>query len=326
MDQFDADFDDTTEVVQVLSPGSYFGDRFRIEEPIGYGATSAVFRATDLQTDKAVALKVLMCAAGEKELRARFQREQKILHSISHPSIVQIFGFGTEGSDQEHPWFALELLEGETLAEHIKKRGAMPLREVVEIATQIASALEAAHKRGVVHRDVKPANIVLTNGRVKLIDFGLSLIKDASKLTAKGHVVGTPRYMSPEIIASVRGAGPAADTYALAVTCYEMLSGSSPFSASDHGQLLGAILSGRRVPLSVKRPDLSSKVGEALDRALLVDPDERTESPLALARELTNTVSTPPPPPVRFRKLFVLAGVAVLLMLIFAALLVLLLR
>lgn len=309
----------------MLSPGSFFGDRFRIEEPIGFGATSAVFRATDLRTEERVALKVLMRAADEPEIRARFRREQEILHSISHPSIVKIFDFGTEGDSAKHPWFALELLDGETLAEHIERRGPMSLSEVCDIATQIASALSAAHERGVVHRDVKPANIVICSGRVKLIDFGLSLLADASKLTAQGHVVGTPRYMSPELIASVRSAGPAADTYALAVTCYEMLAGSSPFSASDHGQLLGAILAGRRVPISVKRPDLRPQVSNALDEGLHVDPDKRTQSPMDLALALSATLSIPPPAPGAQleRRAIVVSGLVVLLAFVLIALVIL---
>lgn len=270
-------FDEVTDVVNPLSPGSFFGDRFRIEASIGSGAMGAVFRATDLDSNDEVALKVLLRGSREEETRARFQREYDILSTLEHPGIVGIRGFGT--SENGWPWLAMELIEGESLRQRIK-RGPMSPQELLPILTATADALQAAHIAGVIHRDLKPDHVLLpSEGGVKLLDFGLSLALNADKLTQTGTLIGTPRYMAPEQIASAHGCDSRADIYALGIIAYEALTGDSPFVASDHGQLLGAIMTNRLEPLENRRPDLPAKLGEVLAKVMDKDPEVRFQTP-----------------------------------------------
>lgn len=274
--------DDPTEVVAPFAPGAFFGERFRIEEPLGVGAQGTVFRATDLERGEDVALKVLVAQRHDEELRQRFAREGEILRGLPHPAIVRIRGFG-HAADGRIPWLAMELIEGETLGARIRRKGRLDPEELVPVVRIIADALETAHLRGVVHRDLKPDHIFLVptdpSCVVRIIDFGLSRAVTAKRLTKTGSVLGTPRYMAPELIASARNAAPASDIYALGVVVYEALTGQSPFAASDHGQLLGAILQGRRQPLGALRPDLDPAIGEVLDKAMAPAPADRWTTP-----------------------------------------------
>ncbi len=280
------DEDDRTEVVVPFSPGSFFGERFRIEEPLGAGAMGTVFRATDLEKNEDVALKVLLKRRHDQELRERFAREAEILRRITHPAIVGIRGFG-HTADGQVPWLAMELIGGETLGARLRRAGRFDPEQLVPIVRAIADALETAHAHGVVHRDLKPDHIFLVPDDpasvVRIVDFGLSRTVTARKLTKTGSVLGTPRYMAPELLASARNAAPASDIYALGVIVYEALVGRSPFAASDHGQLLGAILQGRRQPVAEYRTELGPLVDEVLDRAMAREPGDRFNTPLEFA-------------------------------------------
>ncbi|MEM9860595.1 MAG: serine/threonine-protein kinase [Myxococcota bacterium] len=282
----DLDFfadDEATQVVGAMAPGSFFGDRFKIKGSLGAGSMGAVFEAADLQEgSRAVAVKVLLKGDASEKTRQRFQREYEILEAIDHPGIVQIYGYGYD-SDGKTPWLAMEKLEGETLRQRVKRKGPMSAANVSVILMKVAKALEAAHAKGVVHRDLKPDHVfLLEDGGVRLIDFGLSLMRDSKKLTATGTVIGTPRYMAPEQIASAHNSGAPADVYALGVVIYEALVGDSPFAASDHGQLLGAILSGRRTPLAEVRPELDF-LDESLNKAMAPKVEDRFQTPVAFA-------------------------------------------
>lgn len=284
---FDDDVEEATEVIGSMAPGSFFGDRFRIEGSLGAGAMGAVFHATDLMHNEVpVALKVMLKSSKNPQARERFEREYKALSTIKHVGIVDIYGFGYDVV-RRMPWLAMEKLDGETLRGCIKRKGALQPSRVAAIVAHIADALEAAHAQGVIHRDLKPDHIFLIgkSGKVKLIDFGLSLVRDAKKLTATGMVIGTPRYMAPEQIASAHAATEAADVYALGVVAYEALVGDSPFVASDQGQLLGAILAGRRKPLLEARPELPAALEDVLNQAMapLVENRYRTPSEFAAA-------------------------------------------
>jgi serine/threonine protein kinase len=278
---FDDSVEEATEVVGSMAPGSFFGDRFRLEGSLGAGAMGAVFHATDLRHDEhPVALKVMLKSSKDAEARQRFEREYKALSAIKHIGIVDIYGFGYDAS-RRMPWLAMEKLDGETLRGCIKRKGALEPRRVALIVGNVADALEAAHAKGVIHRDLKPDHIFLIgkSGKVKIIDFGLSLVRDSKKLTATGTVIGTPRYMAPEQIASAHAATEAADVYALGVVAYEALVGDSPFVASDQGQLLGAILAGRRKPLLEARPELSQELEDVLNKAMAPLVADRYQTP-----------------------------------------------
>ena len=266
-----------TDVVAPFSEGSFFGDRFRIDEILGVGAMGTVFRATDLKTDQSVALKVLLKARHDEDARDRFEREVEILGALDHPSIVSVRGFGH--AHGRVPWLAMELVQGESLGTLIRQFGALRPNDFQPLLKAICEPLQVAHDAGVVHRDLKPDHVLVTDDRrVKLIDFGLSSLATGKKLTATGTVIGTPRYMAPELLASARNASPASDVYALAVITYEALTGESPFTASDHGQLLGAIMQGKTQPLSAHLPEYPA-IDELLQRAMAKDPEQRPSSP-----------------------------------------------
>lgn len=280
-------FDDATEVVSPLSAGSFFADRFRIQGPLGMGGMSAVYAAKDLkENEREVALKVLIKHTADEETRGRFEREYEILKSIEHEGIVKIFAYG-HGNAKQKPWLAMEHLVGETLRSRVARENGLSPSQVAPILNATADALAAAHAEGIIHRDLKPDHVFLPaqGPLVKLLDFGLSLVTGSTKkLTATGTVLGTPRYMAPEQIASAHDAGTRADVYALGVIVYEALAGDSPFSASDQGQLLGAIMTGNVQPLLERRPDLDPEIAKVVEQAMHRDVEERIHSPRAFAR------------------------------------------
>src|SRR5690606_20274145 len=278
-------------------PGTVFADRFRLEAEIGMGGMSLVYAAQDLLRGRPVALKVLRFPEKKREIGLeRFRRETETLRLVNHPGIVGIEDCGVV--DTHTAWIAMELLEGETLRERVERTGPFSLHELLPIVATAADALAYAHSVGVVHRDLKPDNLFLPldprAASVKIIDFGLSRAADAKKLTQTGSVVGTPRYMAPEQIASAHTADPRVDVYALGLIVYEALAGKSPFVASDHGQLLGAIIQGRMEPLAGLRPDLSPDVARVIERATAPSPDDRYESAPAFAKALRKAAEGKP--------------------------------
>jgi eukaryotic-like serine/threonine-protein kinase len=290
---------ETTVVTQAFSPGSFFGDRFRIERLLGVGGMGNVYDAVDLENDRHVALKVLKKASAlTAEAGERFRREAEILAAARHPGIVGIHGFGQ--APDGTAWLAMELLAGETLRERVTREGAMSPAALVPILTAASDALTKAHSRGVVHRDLKPDHIFLpADGGfpVKVLDFGLSRAIGNKKLTKTGMVLGTPRYMSPEQIASAHASDGQSDVYALGVIVYEALTGKSPFVASDHGQLLGAILQSRIEPLAKVRPDLPQALGDVLIRSMAKDRAIRYKTPTDFAEDFARVVYGGAEPP-----------------------------
>lgn len=283
-----------------LRAGSSFGDRFQIERILGSGGMGSVYEATDLFRRKLVALKVLRFRREFiDDAGARFRREAEILSSLDHDNIVQIldYGYASDGT----PWLTMELLEGETLRSRLERSGALSKEELVELLKAAASALGEAHERGVIHRDLKPEHFfLLPSGSLKLLDFGLSLSASSKRLTKKGAIVGTPRYMAPEQILAASDAGAQADVYALGIVAYESLAGVSPFNAEDHGQLLGAISQGRSVPLIERCPDVSARLSRVIERAIAPDEHDRFRTPVEFAETVAHIVETPEPPSKRW--------------------------
>lgn len=282
--------DDFQRKSAIPSPaGALFAQRFEIEKQIGSGGMSFVYAALDRERDQRVALKVIRLPEKKRELGLeRFRRETETLQRLVHPGVVAIYDCGVDGGVT--PWISMELLEGETLREKVERLGALELDALLPIIETTSEALQLAHSKGVVHRDLKPDNLYLPrnrdDSRVKIIDFGLSLSTDAKKLTQTGSVVGTPRYMAPEQIMSAHSTDPRVDVYSLGVIAYEALAGKSPFVASDHGQLLGAIIQGRMEPLGALRPDLPDDIVRVIERATAPEPGDRYESPVAFAEAL----------------------------------------
>src|SRR5712691_11369733 len=229
-----------------LLPGTRLA-QYEIVAAIGKGGMGEVYRARDNKLKRDVAIKSLPeSLARDPERIRRFQQEAEVLASLNHPHIAQIYDLiEIEGSR----YLVLELVEGETLADRLK-RGLVPVEEALQLAKQVAGALEATHELGIVHRDLKPANIKITsNGTVKLLDFGIakrraledSEATSAGGLTATGEIVGTAQYMSPE---QVRGepVGAWSDQFSLGVILFEMLTARRPFSGNSSAETLAAIL------------------------------------------------------------------------------------
>ncbi len=270
---------------------------FELEEQIGSGAMGVVFRARYVKNDRRVALKLLPKeVAANPTLAARFQREMEILKDLRHPHVVHSFG-GTSEGDQ---WFyAMELIEGGTLATLLEERGKMPWRQVIEIALQVCAALDYAHTRGVIHRDLKPGNLLLTRaGKVKLGDFGLALVAAETRLTAAGKTMGSLHYMAPEQIQGKPPLSNRTDLYALGCVMFELLCGRTPFTGEAMAEVLQQHL--RQPPPKVSSFALDCPVQlEALVAELLQkDPERRPATADVVAarlREVDQDVVIKPP-------------------------------
>jgi len=252
---------------------------YEVRSPLGEGAMGVVFRAHDTKLQRDVALKVLPeHFADDPERLARFQREAQLLASLNHPNIAHIYGLEQSG---DYGCIVMELVEGETLAEQIQ-RGPVPLDEALQIAKQIADALEAAHERGIIHRDLKPANIKLTHdGKVKVLDFGLAKALAAENLAADasnsptvagsiaGAIIGTPGYMAPEQ-ARGRQVDKRADIWSFGCVLYELLTGARAFDGEDLAEALAAII--HKEPALERVPP---KVRPLIRRCLEKDPKRR---------------------------------------------------
>ena len=288
---------DATVPLPTFGLGAFFADRYRIDAVLGTGAMGRVYAATELHSERRVALKVLHRERlGEAETVARFQREAEVLASIGHPCIVEVYTF--HHTSDGTPFLAMELLEGVTLKTRLRNVGRFEdPRDFQDIVDCVCGALAAAHERGIVHRDLKPDNVFLPatgEPRAKLVDFGLSRIAVADKsLTASGAILGTPRYMAPEQIRDARAAGPLVDIYALGVLMFESLTGRSPYPAQDYGQLLGCVLENRVTPFEQLRPDLPRAVGDVIRGAMAADPAARLPSCDAVADAYGAAIGTP---------------------------------
>jgi len=265
--------------------GSLLG-HYRIESELGRGGMGVVFRAVDVELDRPVALKVIGAhSADEPGFRERFARESRLAASIDHPNIVPVYEAGEDGG---HVFLAMRLVDGEDLARVIAREHGLDPPRAVRIVRQVAAALDAAHRVGLVHRDVKPANVLLVGTgeeeHAYLTDFGLARTDRHSRLTATGILVGTPSYMAPEQVNGER-AGPSADVYALGCLLFEALTGRPPFEAASDVAVMLAHLQQRPPAPSTVRPDLPAALDAVLETALAKDPAARHASTTALARD-----------------------------------------
>ena len=209
--------DDPTEAVP---SAAVIGGRYRLDALIGRGGTAEVWRATDLSLDRVVALKLV--TVDHDESSARAADEARTLARLSHPALVQVYDAGTDASGR--PWVVMELVEGETLADAMR-RGPLAVARITEIGAAVAEALDHVHSQGLVHRDVKPANVLLRrSGGAKLTDFGIARLVDAARVTSTGLMVGTAAYLAPEQVTGEQ-VGPPADVYALGLVLLEALTG-----------------------------------------------------------------------------------------------------
>jgi serine/threonine protein kinase len=214
-----------------MRPGDQVGP-FVIDKPLGSGAMGTVLRGRHIETGQRVAIKVVAPAfvANEKSIE-RFKRESAILKQLKHPNIVRLIAVGKHHGT---PFYAMEYVEGESLAEVLARRGRITWEELIPLGQQLCAALQHVHDRGIIHRDLKPSNVmVLPDGTVKLTDFGIAKDTDVTALTAANCTVGTASYMSPEQCKGVRDLTPRSDLYSLGVMFFELLTGKKPFQAES---------------------------------------------------------------------------------------------
>jgi predicted Ser/Thr protein kinase len=265
--------------------GDLIADRYELEELVGSGGMSSVFRARDRLLDRHVALKVLHAQyAGDEEYVERFRHEARAVAQLSHPHIVTVIDRGVDGRRQ---FIVFEYVDGENLKDLVRRSGRLPVRRAVELAYAVADGLAFAHAQGLVHRDVKPQNVLLDDeGEVKVTDFGIARSLEVERgVTQTGTVVGTSNYISPEQ-AGGKGVTPASDVYSLGIVLYELLTGEVPFPGENFVAVALRHINEPPPDLAAQRPDVPPRVVAAVERALAKDPAARFPSMDAFAREL----------------------------------------
>ncbi|MBW3565537.1 MAG: serine/threonine-protein kinase [Acidobacteria bacterium] len=274
-----------------LPNGSNLGP-YQIVSRLGAGGMGEVYRALDTRLDRSVAVKVLPSdTSGDEKANARFQREAKLISQLSHPNICALYDIGRSN---ETTYIVMELIDGETLGSRLQ-RGPLPLREIFPCAIQIADALDRAHRTGVIHRDLKPGNVMLTRGGAKLLDFGLArainpvVAEDdptqAAPLTSAGMVVGTLPYMAPEQLHG-RETDERSDIFAFGALLYEMITGRRAFHASSSASLVAQILEHEPPAPSSLQPITPAALERVVMTCLEKDPERRFQCAGDLAREL----------------------------------------
>jgi beta-lactam-binding protein with PASTA domain/predicted Ser/Thr protein kinase len=252
-----------------------FDGRYRIQRKLGAGGMADVYLAEDQELGRRVAIKILNGRhANDDQFIERFRREAKNAAALNHPSIVSIYD---RGEAEDTYYIAMEFLDGRTLKELIVSRGAAPINVAIEYARQILSALRFAHRHGIVHRDIKPHNVLVdAEGRVKVTDFGIARA-GTSQMTETGSIVGTAQYLSPE---QARGGevDPRSDLYSLGVVLYELLTGKTPFDGDTPVEIAMKHLSTTPKPPSKLRPEIPPELDKVVLRALAKNPDERYQS------------------------------------------------
>jgi serine/threonine-protein kinase len=256
--------------------GTVLVGRYELGERLGFGGMSTVQLAFDRRLEREVAVKLLAeHLADDPAFVARFRREALAAARLVHPNIVQVFDFGLDDPSGRH-YIVMEYIRGQSGAEILRDRGRIEVEEALAIVAHACRGLEYAHRHGVVHRDVKPGNLLRSNdGLVKLADFGIAKAIDTeSSITQVGSVLGTAAYLAPEQ-AHGEEAGPRADLYSLGVVTYQLIAGRLPYEANSLTEL--ALMQQREAPplLHEIEPDVPPQLAAAVDRALALQPDER---------------------------------------------------
>ena len=271
--------------------GSVLSDRYRLIELLGQGGMATIYRAHDSRLDRDVAVKVLRPEYGrDPEFGFRFRQEAQAAASLNHPNIVAVHDFG---QDKVGPFIVMELVDGEDIATTIRRDGPMRPRQAAAIVADVARALSAAHARGIVHRDVKPGNIMLTrDGRPKVTDFGIARAVAEAQMTLPGTTLGSVHYFSPE---QVRGqpATAASDTYSLGIVLYELLVGRRPWEGDSAASIAVARLSGSPPGPSDVRSHVPPVLDAIVRKALALEADERFASGSAMADALDTFLRRP---------------------------------
>jgi tRNA A-37 threonylcarbamoyl transferase component Bud32 len=271
------------------------GDRYEIERELGQGGMATVYLARDLKHDRQVAIKVLKPDLAAVIGAERFLAEIRTTANLQHPHILPLFDSGEAGS---FLFYVMPLVGGESLRTRLKEEKQLGLEESLRIVTQVAQALDYAHRQGVLHRDIKPENILLQEDQAVVADFGISLAVSAAggtRLTETGMSIGTPQYMSPEQATGDRSLGPASDIYSLACILYEMLSGDTPHAGSTAQAILVKVLTESPTRLSLLRDTVPPAVEAAVHTALAKTPADRFDSAADFALALEGEVAVRSP-------------------------------
>lgn len=276
------------EIAQGRLVGKRLG-KYEIQTEIGKGGMGVVYQAYDPLLDRQVAIKVLAPhLVWEPGFVQRFLREARAAARLKHPGIVTIYDVGHSGPKSGGSWhfIVMEYLTGQTLGQIIRQRGPLPPRESLSILYGVAEALDYSHLHGLVHRDVKPGNIVIdSDGQPTLTDFGIARAAQETRLTATGALIGTPQYMSPEQ-AQGEEVDHRTDIYSLGVAAYEILTGRVPFDATTPHAVLHKVIYEPMPSVRAQRPDLPAEVDQALASALAKEPDDRYGTAMGLAEAL----------------------------------------
>jgi tetratricopeptide (TPR) repeat protein len=262
--------------------GVALAGRYSVERELGRGGMATVYLAQDLRHDRPIAVKVLHPELAATLGPERFQREIRVAAQLQHPQILPVYD---SGADSGVLWFTMPYVEGETLRQRLQRTGALPVGEASRILGYIARALAYAHRRGVIHRDVKPENVLISQDNVFLADFGIAKPVDAAAnqfLTTGGMVVGTPTYMAPEQAAADPATDHRADIYAFGILAYELLAGEPLFANLPLGLLFAAHASREPEPIARRRPEVPPPLASLIARCLGKDPAERWDSADAL--------------------------------------------
>jgi serine/threonine-protein kinase len=275
----------------VTEIGTTLGGRYRLVELLGQGGMATIYRARDAQLDRDVAVKLLRPEFGkDPDFLARFRDEAKAAASLSHPNIVAVFDFGEEESG---PYIVMELVEGEDLGSILRGNGPLAPRQAARVSAETAKALQAAHIRGIVHRDVKPSNILVgRDGRIKVADFGIARALNESQITLPGTTMGSVHYFSPE---QARGenATVASDIYALGIVLFESLTGQRPFSGDGAAAVALARLTTTPPRPSALRAGIPPELDAIVTKAMALEPADRYASAAAMASALEGYLTDP---------------------------------
>ena len=258
--------------------------RYRLEEVLGHGGMAIVYRAWDEELERPVAVKVLADnLARDEPLRRRFLREARTAARLAHPNIVELYDSGEQDG---RLYIVMEYLKGETLAEILGRRRTLPAAEATPLTLQICAGLEHAHSRGIVHRDVKPQNLLVQgDGTLKIADFGIAKPDGATTLTEAGGIIGTAAYLAPEQLAGDR-ITPATDIYALGAVVYEMLTGRTPHAVETITQLISRPQDEPIPPVRELAPEVSPELESVVMRCLARLPRYRPASAAEIAGQL----------------------------------------
>ena len=274
--------------------------RYAIERELARGGMATVFLARDLKHDRRVAIKVLREEVAAAVGAERFLEEIRVTARLQHPHILPLFDSGavpaTARGDEGLLWYVMPFVEGETLRARLAREGRLPVHVAVQLAREMADALDHAHRNGIVHRDVKPENVLLQGDHALVADFGIALALEhagGDRLTRTGIAIGTPQYMAPEQASGERAIDARADVYALGAVLHEMLAGESPFAASSRAAVLWRVRNEPATALATHRIHVAPFLDGAVARAMAKRPEDRFSSAAAFAGALRGPLATP---------------------------------